>query len=154
MLGLTIALNAVSLHATCTVVFSIVSYLVITSVASVRKVSQLAWIPWIGFVSIVVAIMIVVVAVALEDRPSAAPATGDFDLGFSWVPAPGATFSSFFSASLAVFSSSGNTPGYIPVLSEMKNPRDYNKGARSVFSMDVATAKLTSIKYLQPFSPA
>lgn len=127
MLGLTIALNAVSTHATCTVVFSVVSFIAITSVASIRKISHLAWVSWLGFVTIVAAIMIVVIAVAISDRPAAAPETGDFDLGFSAAPIAGATFASAFSAALAIFSASGNTPGYIPVLAEMKRPQDYNK---------------------------
>lgn len=127
MLGLTIALNAVSSHATCTVVFSVVSYIVITCIASIRKISHLAWVTWVGFFSIVVAIMIIVIAVTIPDRPAAAPQTGPFELGFSAYPAAATTFTSAFSASLAIFSSSGNTPGYIPVLAEMRRPQDYNK---------------------------
>jgi hypothetical protein len=127
MLGLTIALNAVSNHATCTVVFSVVSYIIITSVASIRKISHLAWVTWVGFITIVAAILIIVIAVTIPDRPAAAPKEGPFDLGFSAYPAVATTFASGFSASLAIFTSSGNTPGYIPVLAEMRRPQDYNK---------------------------
>lgn len=127
MLGLGIAFNAVSKHATCTVVFNVVSFVLITGVGSIRKIGHLAWITWAGFISVVIAVMMVVIAVALRDRPAAAPATGDFDLGFSWLPATGVGFVGGFSASLAVYASSGNICAYVPVLSEMKNPRDYWK---------------------------
>ncbi|KAH6681683.1 putative neutral amino acid permease [Halenospora varia] len=106
-LGLSIALNAVSKHATCSVVFGFIT--------------------WLGFGSIVTAIMIVVIAVTIPDRPAAAPQTGDFELGFAAGPPIGTTFAGAFAASLAIFSSSANTSGFVPVISEMRRPRDYFK---------------------------
>lgn len=88
---------------------------------------HLAWVTWVGFVSIVIAIMIVVIAVTQRDRPAAAPQTGDFDLGFSWLPAVGTTFTGGFAAALGIYASSGNICAYMPVISEMKRPRDYYK---------------------------
>lgn len=127
ILGLTIALNTVSTHATCTIVFSVVAMILTIMFASIRKISHLSWVMWIGFFSILAAVLIVVIGVSLTDRPAAAPQEGDFDLGFSALPAAATGFTSAFSASLAIFSSSANTPGYIPVLAEMKRPQDYNK---------------------------
>ena len=79
MLGFTTALNAVSEHATCTVVyvidwhyfytlilspsFGFVSFFVISAVGSFRKISSLGIISWTGFISMFTAIMIVTVAV-------------------------------------------------------------------------------------------
>ncbi|KAK4549995.1 hypothetical protein LTR36_002962 [Oleoguttula mirabilis] len=60
-LGLSVALNAVSKHATCSVVFGFVAYIVIASVASVRKIQHLGWVTWVGFGSMVTAILIVVI---------------------------------------------------------------------------------------------
>lgn len=127
MLGFAIALNAVSSHATCSVVFGVVSYLTISGFSSIRKMSHLAWLTWTGLITVVIAVMIVVIAVSLLERPAAAPATGPFVLGFSPFPAPTTTFTTGLSATLNIFVSSGNTPGYIPVQSEMRNPKDYNK---------------------------
>jgi hypothetical protein len=100
-------------------------------VASIRKIHQLGWVTWIGFGSIVTAIMIVVIAVTIPDRPAAAPQTGDFELGFSALPPVGTTFAGAFAASLAIFSSSANTSGFVPVISEMRNPKDYFKSVNS-----------------------
>ncbi|KAH0842489.1 hypothetical protein AYO21_06705 [Fonsecaea monophora] len=126
-LGFSIALNAVSKHGTCTITFGFVAYIIVASVASIRKIHNLGWITWVGFISIVAAIMIVVIAVTIRDRPAAAPQTGDFDLGFSASPPVGATFATAWSASLAIFSSSANTSGFVPVISEMRRPQDYFK---------------------------
>ncbi|EXJ94657.1 hypothetical protein A1O1_03053 [Capronia coronata CBS 617.96] len=126
-LGLSIALNAVSKHATCSVTFGFVAYFIVSSVASIRKIHDLGWITWVGFVSIVTAVLIVVIAVGIRDRPAAAPQTGDFDLGFSGLAPAGTTFATAWSASLAIFSSSANTSGFVPVISEMRRPQDYFK---------------------------
>jgi hypothetical protein len=126
-LGLSIALNAVTMHGTCSVVFGFCSYFIIATVASIRKIEKLAWVSWVGFVSIVVAILTVLIATAVRDRPAAAPQTGDFDLGFSAYPQPSATFASAWAASLIIYASSANTSGYVPVISEMRRPQDYFK---------------------------
>ncbi|EXJ89997.1 hypothetical protein A1O3_03065 [Capronia epimyces CBS 606.96] len=126
-LGFSIALNAVSKHGTCSVTFGFVAYIIVASVASIRKIHNLGWITWVGFISIVTAVLIVVIAVTQRDRPAAAPQTGDFDLGFSALPPAGATFATAWSASLAIFSSSANTSGFVPVISEMRRPQDYFK---------------------------
>jgi len=112
-LGLSIALNAVSKHATCSVAFGFVSYFVISTVASIRKIHKLAWITWVGYGSIVSAIMTVVIAVTIPDRPAAAPQAGDFDLGFAALPPEGTTFAAAWAASLAIFASSANTSGFV-----------------------------------------
>jgi hypothetical protein len=126
-LGLSIALNAVSHHATCSVVFGFVAYFIISTVASVPKIHQLGWITWVGFGSIVTAIMIVVIAVTIPSRPASAPKTGAYELGFAALPPAGTTFAAAWAASLAIFSSSANTSGFVPVISEMRRPQDYFK---------------------------
>jgi hypothetical protein len=126
-LGLSIALNAVSHHATCSVVFGFVAYFIISSVASIRKIHKLGWITWLGFGSILTAILIVVIAVTIPDRPAAAPKTGHYELGFAALPPAGTSFAGAWAASLAIFASSANTSGFVPVISEMRKPQDYFK---------------------------
>ncbi|ETS86274.1 hypothetical protein PFICI_00102 [Pestalotiopsis fici W106-1] len=125
ILGLSIALNAVTHHGTCTVLFAFVSYIVVSTIGSIRKIEKTAWITWVGFISIVVAILVVLIATAIRDRPASAPATGDYDLGFSAFPSSSVTFASAWSASLIIYASSANTSGYVPVISEMRQPRHY-----------------------------
>ncbi|TVY40842.1 N amino acid transport system protein [Lachnellula occidentalis] len=127
VLAFSTALNAISHHGTCTVAFSVVAYIIITLFGSVRKIHTLGWVLWIGFISIVSAVMIVVIAVTVPDRPAAAPQSGPFELGFGASPPPGTTFATAWAASIAVYASSANTSGYIPVISEMRRPQDYFK---------------------------
>lgn len=105
ILGVSIGLNALSTHATCTVVFSFAATVVVIACASVRKFHQIGWLTWAGFLSIFVAVFIIVVAVTQRDRPAAAPATGDFDLGYYVVP-EGVTFAAGVVASCTIFVSS------------------------------------------------
>lgn len=126
-LGLSIALNAVTKHGACSVIFGFCSFFIVSTFASIRKIEKLAWISWIGFGSVVAAIMTVLIATAIRNRPAAAPPTGEFDLGFSAWPHEGATFASAWAASLIIFASSANTSGFVPVISEMKKPQDFFK---------------------------
>ena len=124
-LAFTIALNAVSSHAICTVAFGAIAYFIIASAASIPKMKDLSWVAWVGFASIVAAILTVVIAVTQRDRPAAAPQTGPYDLGFKALPPVGTTFAAAWSAALAIFSSSANTPAFLPVISEFKKPQHY-----------------------------
>lgn len=48
MLGVSIALNAVSEHATCTAVFVVVAALAAFALASIRTLSRISWLAWVG----------------------------------------------------------------------------------------------------------
>lgn len=60
-----------------------------------------------------------------RDRPASAPPTGDFDLGYHVIGHP--SFISGMTASATIFVSSSGTSSFMPVIAEMKNPRDYKK---------------------------
>lgn len=127
VLAIGTAFNAITGHATCTVAFNLLAFVICTTAGSIRKIHGLGVILWIGFFSAIVSIMIVVVAVTLRDRPAAAPQTGEFDLGFQALPPAGTTFAQAWAASIAIYASSSNTCGYLPVISEMRRPQDYFK---------------------------
>lgn len=121
------AFNALSEHGACTVVFSFVSAVLITGFSSVRTFSRLGWLTWIGFFTFFVAVFIFVVAVTQQDRPAAAPPTGDFDLGWTAIAYP--TFVAGMTASANIFISGSGSSMYLPIISEMKKPGDYRKAA-------------------------
>ena len=121
------ALNALSEHSACTVVFSFVSAVIITCFSSVRTFSRLGWLTWLGFTTFFIAVFIFVVAVTQQNRPAAAPKTGDFDLGWVAINYPG--FVAGITASANIFLSGSGSQMYLPVVSEMKKPRDYRKAA-------------------------
>jgi hypothetical protein len=125
ILGVSIGINALSTHAACTVWWSFLATMVVAAAASVRKFHQIGWLTWAGFISIFTAVFIVVIAVTTRDRPAAAPQTGDYELGYYAIAYPG--FASGMVASCTIFVSSAGTSAFLPVISEMKNPRDYRK---------------------------
>lgn len=59
------------------------------------------------------------------DRPAAAPQTGDYDLGYHVINNP--TFISAITSVSTIFVSSAGSNAFMPVISEMKNPKDYKK---------------------------
>ncbi|PSS22273.1 hypothetical protein M430DRAFT_49421 [Amorphotheca resinae ATCC 22711] len=125
ILGVSIALNALSTHAACTVWWSFIAFIVVSVTASVRKFHSIGWLTYVGFASIFAAVFIVVIAVTTRDRPAAAPQTGDYELGYYAIAHP--TFISGITASATIFVSSSGTSAFLPVISEMRRPQDYRK---------------------------
>ncbi|KAF8853993.1 amino acid transporter [Acephala macrosclerotiorum] len=119
------ALNAVSDHGACTIIFSFVAAVLITGFSSVRTFSRLGWLTWIGFFTFFIAVFTFVVAVTQQDRPAAAPKTGAFDLGWTAIVHP--AFVAGITASANIFISGSGSSMYLPVISEMKKPTDYRK---------------------------
>lgn len=120
-----IGFNALSNHGTCTVTFALVSAILITICSSIRTFSRLGWLTWFGFLTFVLAVFIFTVAVTQQDRPAAAPPTGDFDLG--WAPIAYPTFVVGMLNAENIFVSTSGSSMYLPVISEMRRPQDYRK---------------------------
>lgn len=125
IVSISTALNALSEHSTCTVAFSAVSAIMITFFSSVRTFSRLGWLTWLGFVTFFIAVFIFTVAVTQQNRPAAAPKTGDFDLGWKAIAYPG--FIAGMTASANIFICESGSSMYLPVIAEMRRPREYRK---------------------------
>ncbi|KAH8423529.1 putative neutral amino acid permease [Aspergillus melleus] len=140
VIGVSAAFNALSLHAMCTVWWSIIATVIIAAFASVRKFSHIGWLTWVGFFSVLVAVFIIVIGVTTRDRPAVAPQTGDFDFGYRVIGHP--TFAAGITAAATIFVSSSATSAFLPVISEMRNPKDYPKAV--YLSMGFVTASYLS----------
>ena len=68
----------------------------------------------------------IVIAVTTLDRPSAAPQTGPYELGYYAIP-PVVTFGAGMASTCTIFISSAGTSAFLPVISEMREPKDYRK---------------------------
>ncbi|KIR32105.1 hypothetical protein I352_05335 [Cryptococcus deuterogattii MMRL2647] len=133
IVGGSVGLNSLSNHATCTVVFQVALTVVIAITASLPKLHQLGWVTWGGFASIFTAVFIVTIGVAVRDVPYAAP-KGDYDFGYYAVPPSPPTFINGMTAALIIFCSGAGTSAFVPVMSEMRKPQDYNKAVYSCMS--------------------
>ncbi|KAI2787960.1 hypothetical protein POX_f08342 [Penicillium oxalicum] len=125
MLGISIGLNAVSSHATCTAVYVAVAAAIAFVFASIQTLGRISWLAWVGLFAILTSIMIVTVAVGIQDRPSAAPKDA------VWVPDYKiVSHSSFYEAisaiSTIIFAYAG-TPAFFSIASEMREPEHYNR---------------------------
>ncbi|KAL6351938.1 hypothetical protein LRP88_14750 [Fusarium phalaenopsidis] len=136
VLGSSVALNALSTHALCTNWFLLVAAVAIFFLASVRKFEKIAWLTWVGFLSIFIAVFIVVVGVTTRDRPTAAPQTGDYEFGYYIINHP--TFINSITSLATIFCSGAGTSAFLPVISEMKKPKDYSKAV--YLCMSIVTA--------------
>lgn len=125
LLGTSIAFNALTEHAACSVWFSFLSTVLIIIYSSIRTWDRMTWPMTLAFLSVMGGILAVVIGVTLNDRPAAAPAEGDFDFGFHVVASP--TFAAGITAAATIFISSAAGPVYLPVIAEMKRPSDYRK---------------------------
>lgn len=80
------------------------------------------------------------IGVTTRSRPAAAPQTGDFELGYYVIGNP--TFIAGITSVSSIFASSAATSAFLPVISEMRRPRDYNKAL--FLCMGIVTASYLS----------
>ncbi|SCZ96029.1 BZ3500_MvSof-1268-A1-R1_Chr8-1g09956 [Microbotryum saponariae] len=125
LLSISIALNALTNHGTCSVTFVVAGSIVVYFLSIIRTIDKISFLGWIGMVSIFSAIFTLGVAVGVQDRPAAAPQTGPWDGHFQLVGHP-----TFFEASSAlgtIVVGFGGTPAFFNVVSEMRDPKDFPK---------------------------
>ncbi|KAH6688454.1 transmembrane amino acid transporter protein-domain-containing protein [Plectosphaerella plurivora] len=125
MLGISIGLNAISTHAVCTAVFVAVAAIAAFLLCSIRTLGKISWLAWVGLVAIVASVLTVTIAVAVQDRPAAAPQEGPWASDYKIIGTP--TFAEAVSAvSIMIFSYAG-TPTFFSIASEMRDPRMYTR---------------------------
>ena len=144
--GASTALNALSEHAICTNYFSLIAMFCMIIMSSIRKFGNLSWLTSVGFACVFTAVLIVVIGVTFNDRPAAAPQTGDFELGYHAFNNP--SFVEGISASVTIFAAGAGTSAFLPIISEMRNPRDYKKSLYvSMFVMNACYLTFSLVVY-------
>ncbi|KAK1584960.1 transmembrane amino acid transporter [Colletotrichum navitas] len=123
MLSISIALNALSTHATCTAVFVAVAAVIGLGLSSLRTLGRISGLAWVGVTSIVVAVLTVTIAVSLQDRPAAAPQDAVWKSDFKVVNTP--TFTQAIGAISSLVFSYAGTPAFFSIAAEMRDPRHY-----------------------------
>lgn len=127
IVAISIGLNALSEHGACSVAFTFVGTVLTVMFSCIRTWGKMTWPLLIGFISVMAGVLVVVVGVTTLDRPAAAPQTGPYELGFYAIGSP--DFISGVTAACTIMVSSCGSPGYLPVIAEMKRPKDFKKAA-------------------------
>ncbi|KAH6695671.1 putative amino acid transporter [Plectosphaerella plurivora] len=117
ILGVSVALNALSVHGTCTAVFVAVAAIIAFAVASIQTLGRLQGLAWFVFT--------LTIAVGVQDRPAAAPQDGPWESDFAIAKTP--TFARAASAMGTYVFAYAAAPLFFPVIAEMRDPRDYTK---------------------------
>ncbi|SGY39804.1 BQ5605_C003g02279 [Microbotryum silenes-dioicae] len=125
LLSISIALNALTNHGTCSVTFVAAGSIAVYFLSIIRTIDKISFLGWIGMVSILSAIFTLGVAVGVQDRPAAAPQTGPWDGHFQLVGHP--KFYKALSALGTIVVGFGGTPAFFNVVSEMRDPKDFPK---------------------------
>lgn len=122
---MSIGFNALSLHGTCTAVFVAVSAFAGFLVASVRTLHKLTFVAWVGLFGILSSILVLTVAVGVQDRPASAPQEGPYESDYRITNQP--KFAQAISAIASLILSYAGTPAYFQIISEMRDPRLYQR---------------------------
>ncbi|PNH69956.1 hypothetical protein VD0002_g587 [Verticillium dahliae] len=117
MLGISIGLNAVSTHGTCTAVFVAVAAIVGFLFGSIQTLGRISWLAWI--------VLTVTVAVGIQDRPASAPQTGEWSSDFKIINHP--SFTEAITAVSAIVFAFAGTPAFFAIASEMRDPKLYTR---------------------------
>jgi hypothetical protein len=80
------------------------------------------------------------VGVTTLDRPAAAPQTGPYEFGYHVIGHP--TFAAGITAASTIFCSGAGTSAFLPVMSEMRSPREFSKAVN--WCMGIVTAAYLS----------
>lgn len=126
MLGISIALNAVSMHGACTAVFVAVAAIIGFGLASIRTLGRISWLAWVGLVCLLAAIFTVTIAVGVQDRPVDAPKEGSWKSDYLVVNTATPFTEAISAVSSLIFAYAG-TPAYFAIAAEMRNPQHYTR---------------------------
>ncbi|KAJ5215168.1 amino acid transporter [Penicillium citrinum] len=126
LLSISIALNAISTHATCTAAFVAVPAVTVFCLASIRTMGSISWLAWVGMGCIFVALLTITIGVGTQGRPESAPATpGPWRSDWQLVAHP--SFTEAISAVTAMVFALTGSPFFFAMISEMRDPRQYQK---------------------------
>ncbi|CAG7918739.1 unnamed protein product [Penicillium olsonii] len=125
MLGISISFNAMSSHGACTAVFVAVAAIIGFSLGSIQTLAKISAIAWVGLIGMLTAIFMVTIAVAVQDRPSSAPQDAVWVPDYKIVGNP--SFTKAITAVSTLVMAYAGTPGFFPIVSEMRDPTKYTR---------------------------
>ncbi|KAJ5138681.1 transmembrane amino acid transporter [Penicillium bovifimosum] len=137
MLSVSIALNAVSTHATCTATFVAIAAIVTFCLTSIRTLGRMSWIAWVGLFSTMGAILTLTVAVGVQDRPASAPQVGPWKPDYELFKKP--SFQEAITAISTMIFAYAGASAFFAIVAEMRDPKYYARSLTICQSLVTAT---------------
>ncbi|KAF7714340.1 Uncharacterized protein PECH_003046 [Penicillium ucsense] len=133
LLTFTVAMNTITSHGTCSLVFGIVGTIVSFVCCLPRTLEKMSWLSLVSFISIIVAVFICMIAVGIENPGSGVVAVAQTDL-----------YHGFAAVCNIVFAFSGHA-AYFGLMAELKNPRDFTKSLCLLQGIDISLYMIASL---------
>lgn len=123
LVSISVSLNAISVHATCTAVFMVCAAVLGAICCSIRTLGQITWLGWVGLFSILTAVVTLTISVGVQDRPADAPPNWQKEFYIIGHP----DFAGAMSAVASIVFATSATSTYFGIVSEMRDPRKFNR---------------------------
>lgn len=127
LLTFTIAMNVLTGHATCTIVWGIIGVVIFTVLSIPRTLKNVSFLSIISFTSIVSAVLITMIALGVSPKAAASAMEASYPASF---PA------AFNSVSNVVFAYGGHV-AWISFISELRDPREFPKSLILLQTVDI-----------------
>ncbi|KAJ6172157.1 Amino acid transporter transmembrane [Penicillium chermesinum] len=133
LLTFTVAMNTITSHGTCSIVFGIVGMAVSFVCSLPRTLEKISWLSIVSFISILAAVLITMIALGIESPGSGVVAVAHTNLyhGFSAV-----------TNIVFAFCSHG---AFFGLMAELRNPRDFTKSLCLLQGLDVSLYLIAAV---------
>ncbi|KAL0929233.1 amino acid transporter [Colletotrichum truncatum] len=125
MLSLSISLNALSSHGTCTATFVGVAFVMIFLLSSIRTLGRITWVAWVGLAGILTAVFMVTIAVGVKGGPPNVPQGVVWESDYKLFGNP--SFTEAMSAVATLIFAYAGTGAFFPIVAEMRDPSKYTR---------------------------
>ncbi|KAJ5183721.1 Amino acid transporter transmembrane [Penicillium capsulatum] len=133
LLTFTVAMNSITSHGTCSIVFGIVGMIVSFICSLPRTLEKMSWLSLVSFFSIIIAVLITMIAVGIEKPGHAVLAVADTDL-----------YHGFSAVCNIVFAFCGHG-AFFGLMAELRNPRDFTKSLCLLQGVDISLYLIASV---------
>ncbi|CAG8085426.1 unnamed protein product, partial [Penicillium nalgiovense] len=125
ILTFTVALNSITGHATCSIVFGLVGLILSLILSLPRTLEKMSWLSLVSFISIFTAVMVTMIALGVQNNGAAVKPVVEANLVTGIMSACNIAFSYV----------SHNT--FFTFMAELKDPRDFPKALALLQSIDM-----------------
>ncbi|OJJ83406.1 uncharacterized protein ASPGLDRAFT_26340 [Aspergillus glaucus CBS 516.65] len=125
LLTFTVAMNMITVHGTCSIVFGVVGLVLSLGLSLPRTLKNMSWLSLASFISIFTAVLLTMIAIAIENPMPSIKATVPTNLVTG------------FTSALNITLSYASHNIFFNVIAELKDPRDFPKALTLLQCIDI-----------------